>query len=57
MLIEQRYTTLGDMAEKENVSQEDGVTLAAQQGWSVIQTGRWLRRYRSQGLYGLAPAH
>lgn len=54
-LIQQRYTALGNLAEAETLSQEALCTLAANQGWTMRQTLRWLRRYRVGGMMGLAP--
>jgi putative transposase len=56
VLIEQRYATLGDLAEAETLSQETLCSLASSQGWTMHQTMRWLGRYRVGGMMGLAPA-
>jgi putative transposase len=55
VLIQQRYTALGDLAEAETLSQAALCALASSQGWTVLQAQRWLRRYRVEGMMGLAP--
>jgi putative transposase len=55
-LIEQRYLALGNLADAETVTRENIQALSTQQGWTILQTERWLRRYRLGGLVGLAPA-
>ena len=44
-LINQRYSTLGDLAEAETIPPEDIHRLALAQGWTVRQARCWLRVY------------
>jgi putative transposase len=53
-LVEQRYASLGDLADAEIVTREDIHILAAKQGWSIVQAQRLLSRYRTGGMLGLA---
>src|SRR6266487_4527771 len=54
-LIEQRYAALGDLAGAETLKDEDICALAKSQEWTTRQATRWLGRYRTEGMMGLAP--
>ena len=55
VLIQERYTLLGELAEAETITAEDLRQLAERAGWTILQARRWLRRYRLGGMVGLAP--
>jgi putative transposase len=54
-IVKERYTLLGVFAEQEYLETDDIRTLADINEWSFATARRWLRRYRTYGLYGLAP--
>jgi putative transposase len=54
-LVQARYEQLAAIADLECITSEDLHLLAAQKGWSDSKTERWVRRYRSGGLWALAP--
>ncbi len=51
----ERYRSLGIYADQEYLDSDDIRTLADINTYSFSAAWRWLRRYRSYGLYGLAP--
>jgi putative transposase len=53
--VQTRYEQLAAIADQECITSEDLHLLAAQNGWSDSKTERWVRRYRSGGLWALAP--
>ena len=54
-LVQTRYEQLSAIADQECITSDDLHLLAAQNGWSDSKTERWVRRYRSGGLWALAP--
>src|SRR6266700_773386 len=54
-LVQARYEQLAAIADQECITSEDLHLLAAQNGCSDSKTERWVRRYRSGGLWALAP--
>jgi len=54
-LVQTRYEQLTAIADQECITSDDLHRLATQNGWSDSKTERWVRRYRSGGLWALAP--